>query len=104
MVSTRAAPTAGDGSRRTCQTATRGSGRRWLRHVYTWTQRCRTSSGTTTWWNTGWPSTRYWHSAEHRPAERLHMLRVGIEQHPLMVTAALVWSEELPRPLQQILF
>jgi hypothetical protein len=32
------------------------------------------------------------------------MLRVGIEQHPLMVTAALVWSEELPRPLQQILF
>jgi len=32
------------------------------------------------------------------------MVRVGIEQHPLTATAALVWNEELPRPLQQILF
>jgi DNA-binding transcriptional LysR family regulator len=32
------------------------------------------------------------------------MVRVGLEHHPLTATAALVWNEELPRPLQQILF
>jgi hypothetical protein len=32
------------------------------------------------------------------------MVRVGLEGHPLTATAALVWSGDLPRPLQQILF
>jgi DNA-binding transcriptional LysR family regulator len=32
------------------------------------------------------------------------MIRVGLEEHPLTATAALVWSGDLPRPLQQILF
>ena len=32
------------------------------------------------------------------------MVRVRIENHPLTATASLVWSLELPRPLQQILF
>jgi DNA-binding transcriptional LysR family regulator len=32
------------------------------------------------------------------------MVRVSIETHPLTATAALVWSGDLPRPLQQILF
>ena len=32
------------------------------------------------------------------------MIRVGVEDHPLTATAALVWSGDLPRPLQQILF
>jgi hypothetical protein len=29
---------------------------------------------------------------------------VGLERHPLTATAALVWSGDLARPLQQILF
>ena len=33
-----------------------------------------------------------------------HMVRVSLEGHPLNATAALVWSGDLPRPLQQILF
>jgi hypothetical protein len=32
------------------------------------------------------------------------MARVGLEDHPLTATAALVWSGDLPRPLQQVLF
>jgi DNA-binding transcriptional LysR family regulator len=32
------------------------------------------------------------------------MVRAGLEEHPLTATAALVWSGDLPRPLQQILF
>jgi DNA-binding transcriptional LysR family regulator len=32
------------------------------------------------------------------------MVRVGLEDHPLTATAALVWNGDLPRPLQQILF
>jgi hypothetical protein len=32
------------------------------------------------------------------------MVRVSIEKHPLTATASLVWSGELPRSLQQILF
>jgi DNA-binding transcriptional LysR family regulator len=32
------------------------------------------------------------------------MVRVGLEGHPLTATAAIVWSGDLPRPLQQILF
>jgi DNA-binding transcriptional LysR family regulator len=32
------------------------------------------------------------------------MVRVTLERHPLTATAAIVWSSDLPRPLQQILF
>jgi hypothetical protein len=32
------------------------------------------------------------------------MVRVTLEHRPLAVTAALVWSGDLPRTLQQILF
>ncbi len=32
------------------------------------------------------------------------MALVGLERHPLTATAAVVWSSDLPRPLQQILF
>jgi LysR substrate binding domain len=32
------------------------------------------------------------------------MTLTGLEHHPLMATAAVVWSGQLPRPLQQILF
>ena len=32
------------------------------------------------------------------------MVRVGLEGHPLTATAALVWSGDLPCPLQQVLF
>jgi hypothetical protein len=30
------------------------------------------------------------------------MVRVGLEDHPLAATAALVWNGDLPRLLQQI--
>jgi DNA-binding transcriptional LysR family regulator len=39
-----------------------------------------------------------------RPAVASGMVRVGLEDRPLTASAALVWSGELPRPLQQILF
>jgi DNA-binding transcriptional LysR family regulator len=39
-----------------------------------------------------------------RPADTHEMVQVGLEQHPLTATAALVWSGDLPRTLQQILF
>jgi hypothetical protein len=39
-----------------------------------------------------------------RSASTHHMVRVSIENHPLTATASLVWSGDLPRPLQQILF
>jgi DNA-binding transcriptional LysR family regulator len=39
-----------------------------------------------------------------RPTATHEMARVGLEHHPLAATAALVWSDDLPRPLQQILF
>jgi hypothetical protein len=32
------------------------------------------------------------------------MVLVGLEQHPLTATAAVVWNGDLPRPLQQVLF
>jgi hypothetical protein len=32
------------------------------------------------------------------------MVRVGLQDHPLTATAAVVWSSDLPHPLQQILF
>jgi DNA-binding transcriptional LysR family regulator len=39
-----------------------------------------------------------------RPADSSGMVRVRLQQHPLTASAALVWSGDLPRPLQQILF
>jgi len=39
-----------------------------------------------------------------RPTATQDMVRVGLEDHPLTATAALVWNTDLPRPLQQILF
>ena len=39
-----------------------------------------------------------------RSAAAHDMVRVGLEDHPLTATASLVWSGDLPRPLQQILF
>jgi hypothetical protein len=39
-----------------------------------------------------------------RPMGRDDMVRVSLQHHPLTATAALVWSGDLPRPLQQILF
>jgi len=39
-----------------------------------------------------------------RPAGTGDMTRVSIAGHPLTATAALVWHNDLPRPLQQILF
>jgi hypothetical protein len=39
-----------------------------------------------------------WPTASH------DMVRVSLERHPLTATAVLVWSSDLPRPLQQILF
>ena len=38
-----------------------------------------------------------------RPTDAGDMARVSIADHPLTATAALVWSGDLPRPLQQIL-
>jgi DNA-binding transcriptional LysR family regulator len=38
------------------------------------------------------------------PALDLDMVRVGVQHQLLTATAALVWSSDLPRPLQQILF
>jgi DNA-binding transcriptional LysR family regulator len=37
------------------------------------------------------------------PPDTHDMIRVSIQDHPLAATAALVWSVDLPRPLQQIL-
>jgi DNA-binding transcriptional LysR family regulator len=39
-----------------------------------------------------------------RPTVTHDMVRLGIARHPLTATAALVWSSDLPRSLQQILF
>ncbi len=39
-----------------------------------------------------------------RPAVGYEMVRVGLEHRPLAATAALVWSGDLPRTLQQVLF
>jgi DNA-binding transcriptional LysR family regulator len=39
-----------------------------------------------------------------RSAVTYEMVRVTLEHRPLTATAALVWSGDLPRPLQQILF
>jgi DNA-binding transcriptional LysR family regulator len=39
-----------------------------------------------------------------RPAGTYGMVRVILQHHPLTASAALVWSGDLPRPLQQMLF
>ncbi len=39
-----------------------------------------------------------------RPADACGMAQVDLEHHPLTASAALVWSGDLPRPLQQMLF
>jgi len=39
-----------------------------------------------------------------RPADTSGMTRVSLRNHPLTASAALVWSGDLPRPLQQMLF
>jgi DNA-binding transcriptional LysR family regulator len=38
------------------------------------------------------------------PADTSGMVRVSLARHPLTASAALVWSGDLPRPLQQMLF
>jgi DNA-binding transcriptional LysR family regulator len=39
-----------------------------------------------------------------RPTVTQNMVRISLEGHPLTATAALVWSSDLPRPLQRVLF
>ena len=39
-----------------------------------------------------------------RPMVTHDMVLTGLEHHPLTATAAVVWSGQLPRPLQQIFF
>ena len=39
-----------------------------------------------------------------RPMVTHDMVRVGLADHPLTAAAAMVWSGDLPRPLQQIIF
>jgi len=41
---------------------------------------------------------------EHQTAYDYGMVRVRLEQSPLTADAGLVWSGDLPRPLQQVLF
>ncbi len=37
-------------------------------------------------------------------ADTYGMVQVSLQHHPLTASAALVWSGDLPRPLQQMLF
>ena len=39
-----------------------------------------------------------------RPADACGMAQVDLQHHPLTASAALVWSGDLPRALQQMLF
>jgi hypothetical protein len=45
-------------------------------------------------------------NAQGKPqqADSYDMVRVSLERRPLTATAALAWSGDLPRPLQQVLF
>ena len=45
-----------------------------------------------------------WPIRRSRSAETYGMVQVSLQHHPLTASAALVWSGDLPRPLQQILF
>ncbi|SRR5712691_3609220 len=44
------------------------------------------------------------HSRPRQAADGYDMIRVGLDQRPLTATAALAWSGDLPRHLQQVLF
>ena len=44
-----------------------------------------------------------WPVRRSRLAETHGMVRVGLQHHPLTVSAVLAWSADLPRPLQQLL-
>ena len=39
-----------------------------------------------------------------RPGDDRGMVRVSLQHHPVTASAAVVWSGDLPRPLQQMLF
>jgi hypothetical protein len=45
-----------------------------------------------------------WHSMRRHEADTYDMVRVTLERHPLTATAAVAWSGDLPRDLQQVLF
>jgi len=45
-----------------------------------------------------------WPIRQSHPAGICGMVRVSLQNHPLTASAALVWSGDLPRPLQQLLF
>src|SRR5260370_17977634 len=45
-----------------------------------------------------------WPIRRSRLADTYGMVRVSLQHHPLTASAALVWSDDLPRPLQQMLF
>jgi DNA-binding transcriptional LysR family regulator len=45
-----------------------------------------------------------WPIRQARLADTHGMVRVGLQHHPLTASAALVWSGDLARPLQQMLF
>jgi DNA-binding transcriptional LysR family regulator len=48
--------------------------------------------------------TQAWLSRRSRLADTSGMVRVVLQHHPLTAAAALVWSSDLSRPLQQMLF
>ena len=48
--------------------------------------------------------TQAWLSRRSRLADTCGMVRVVLQHHPLTAAAALVWSSDLSRPLQQMLF
>ena len=44
------------------------------------------------------------YGARQRVQDRYDMVRVGLRQRPLTATAAVAWTGDLPRHLQQVLF
>jgi hypothetical protein len=44
------------------------------------------------------------YGARQRVRDRYDMVRVGLRQRPLTATAAVAWSGDLPRRLQQVIF
>jgi hypothetical protein len=44
------------------------------------------------------------YGARQRVRDRYDMVRVGLRERPLTATAAVAWSGDLPRRLQQVLF
>jgi hypothetical protein len=49
-------------------------------------------------------STQAWPIRRSRLSDTYGMVRVILQHHPLTASAALAWSGDLPRPLQQMLF